>query len=32
MSSHIVEISRINEIKPHPNADRLEIAVIKGLI
>lgn len=30
MSSLIVEVSRIEEIKPHPNADALEICVIKG--
>lgn len=30
MSSLIVDICEIKEIKPHPNADRLEIAVVKG--
>lgn len=30
MSSLIVAIAAIDEVKPHPNADRLEIAVIKG--
>lgn len=30
MSSLIVEVCTINEIKPHPNAERLEIAVIKA--
>lgn len=30
MSELLVNVVRINEIKPHPNADRLEIAVIDG--
>lgn len=30
MSSLIVEVCKVNEIKPHPNADKLEIAVVKG--
>jgi RNA ligase (TIGR02306 family) len=30
MSSLIVEVCQINEILPHPNADRLELAKIKG--
>lgn len=30
MSSLIVPIALIDEVKPHPNADRLEVAVING--
>lgn len=30
MSSLIVEVCKISDIKPHPNADRMEIAVVKG--
>lgn len=30
MSSLIVEVVRIDDIKEHPNADRLEIVVVKG--
>lgn len=30
MSSLIVEVCKINNIEPHPNADRLEIATVKG--
>lgn len=30
MSSLIVEVCEVKEIKPHPNADRMEIAVVKG--
>lgn len=30
MSSLIVKVSRISEITPHPNADRLEIAKVRG--
>ena len=30
MSSLIVPIAAIDAVMPHPNADRLEIAVIKG--
>jgi len=30
MSSLIVEVVRVNDIKEHPNADKLEIAVVKG--
>lgn len=30
MSSLIVDVTEIKEITPHPNADRLEIATIKG--
>lgn len=30
MSSLIVEVSRIEQIAPHPNADKLELAQIKG--
>jgi hypothetical protein len=30
MSALIVEISKISEIKAHPNADKLELAIIKG--
>ncbi len=30
MSSLIVEVSRIDQIAPHPNADKLELAQIKG--
>lgn len=30
MSSLIVEVCKISKIKPHPNADRMEIAVVKG--
>jgi len=30
MSSLIVEVSRIQEVKPHSNAERLELATIKG--
>lgn len=30
MSSLIVEVCKIDEVKPHTNADRLELAVIKG--
>jgi RNA ligase (TIGR02306 family) len=30
MSSLIVEVCRIESVKPHPNADRLELATIKG--
>lgn len=30
MSSLIVEVVRIEEVKPHPNADRLNLARIKG--
>jgi len=30
MSSLIVEVVRVDEVIPHPNADRMEIAVVKG--
>lgn len=30
MSSLIVEVCRIDSVVPHPNADKLELAVIKG--
>lgn len=30
MSSLIVEVCQIDEVKPHPNADRLSIAIVKG--
>lgn len=30
MSELIVEATRISEILPHPNADRLELAIVKG--
>ncbi|MBI2633345.1 MAG: hypothetical protein HYW78_03055 [Parcubacteria group bacterium] len=30
MSSLIIEVCTIDEVKPHPNADRLAIAVVKG--
>lgn len=30
MSSHIVEVAVIDELVKHPNADRLEIATVKG--
>lgn len=30
MSSLIVEVCRLEEVRPHPNADALELAVIKG--
>ena len=30
MSQLVVEVCQIDEVKPHPNADRLDIAVIKG--
>lgn len=30
MSSLIVEVCEIKDIQPHPNADRLEIATVKG--
>ncbi len=30
MSSLIVEVVRVDDIKEHPNADKLEIAVVKG--
>lgn len=30
MSSHIVEVCKIDSITPHPNADKLDIAAIKG--
>lgn len=29
-STHIVPIVKIEEIKPHPNADKLEIAIVSG--
>jgi RNA ligase (TIGR02306 family) len=31
MSTVFVEIAKITEIKPHPNADRLEIAIVNSL-
>lgn len=31
MSTNYVEVVAIDEIKPHPNADKLELAIIKGL-
>lgn len=30
MSSLIVEVCRIREVRPHPNADKLDVAVVKG--
>lgn len=30
MSSHIVQVCVIDAVKPHPNADRLDIAIVKG--
>lgn len=30
MSSNIVEICTVNAVAPHPNADRLELAYVKG--
>lgn len=30
MSSLIVEVSKIEEIKKHPNADKLDLAIVKG--
>ncbi len=30
MSSHIVEVCEITDVQPHPNADRLDIAQVKG--
>jgi RNA ligase (TIGR02306 family) len=30
MSSLIVEVSQVESVQPHPNADRLEIAQVKG--
>jgi len=30
MSSLIVEVCKVKDVQPHPNADRLDIAVIKG--
>lgn len=30
MSSLIVEVARIDELNPHPNADRLELGQVKG--
>lgn len=30
MSSLIVEVCKVSKIKPHPNADKMEIAVVKG--
>jgi RNA ligase (TIGR02306 family) len=30
MSSHIVEVCRIDDVRVHPNADALDIATIKG--
>ena len=30
MSSHVVEVVEIDEIRPHPNADRLDLAIVKG--
>jgi len=30
MSNVFVELTTIDDVKPHPNADKLEIAVIKG--
>lgn len=32
MSSLIVEVTQIDEIIPHPNADRLELAKVKGWV
>ena len=30
MSQLIVEVCEVNDVLPHPNADRLEILIIKG--
>lgn len=30
MSKLIVDVCRLTEVRPHPNADRLEIAIVKG--
>lgn len=30
MSSLIVEVSKLDDVKPHPNADSLELGIIKG--
>src|SRR5882672_1397322 len=30
MSSLIVQVCRVDAVEPHPNADRMEIATIKG--
>jgi RNA ligase (TIGR02306 family) len=30
MSSHIVEICEVDDVQPHPNADRLDIVRVKG--
>lgn len=30
MSSLIVEVCRVEEVRPHPNADRMAIARVKG--
>ena len=30
MSSFIVEFTEIQQLLPHPNADLLEIAIVKG--
>ncbi len=32
MSSHIVEVCTIDEVMPHPNADRLELVRVKGWV
>jgi RNA ligase (TIGR02306 family) len=29
-STHVVPVVEVNEIKPHPNADKLEIAIVGG--
>lgn len=30
MSSLIVEVCKIDDVRPHPNAERLELAIVKG--
>ena len=30
MANVFVELTVIDDVKPHPNADKLEIAIIKG--
>lgn len=32
MSSHIVEVCTIDEVMPHPNADRLDLVRVKGWV